>query len=173
MKEIWKDFPEMPIYEVSTAGRIKNKITGNILKGSFDKDGYKEYHLKNGSKHLYRRGHRMVAITYLDNPENKPVINHINGIKYDNRLSNLEWATISENTQHGFDILGRKGQNGGMNKRILLKDLDGNEIKTFESMTETSLYLGITLTSISSYFKRKDRLGLKATIKKRYRAEIV
>lgn len=173
MKEIWKDFPEMPIYEVSTDGRIRNKITGNILKGSFDKDGYKEYHLKNGSKHLYRRGHRIVAITYLDNPENKPVINHINGIKYDNRLSNLEWATISENTQHGFDILGRKGQNGGMNKRILLKDLDGNEIKTFESMTEASLYLGITLTSISSYFKRKDRLGLKATIKKKYRAEIV
>lgn len=173
MTEIWKDFPEMPIYEVSTDGRIRNKIAGNILKGSFDKDGYKEYHLRDGGKNLYRRGHRMVAITYLDNPENKPVINHINGVKDDNRLSNLEWATISENTQHGFDILGRKGQNGGTNKRILLQDLDGNEVETFESMKEASWYLGISVCSVSSYFKRKDRLGLKATIKKRYRAEIV
>lgn len=173
MKEIWKDFPEMPVYEVSTEGRIRNKITGNILRGSFDKDGYKEYHLRDSGKHLYRRGHRMVAITHLDNPENKPVINHINGIKDDNKLSNLEWATSSENTQHSFDVLGRKGQNGGTNKRVLLKDLDGNEVETFESMKEASLYLGISAMSVSSYFKRKERLGSKATIKKKYRAEIV
>lgn len=115
----------------------------------------------------------MVANTYIENPENKPTVNHKNGVKNDNRLVNLEWATVSENTQHGFDVLGRVGHNGGTNKRVLLKDLEGNELNTYESMKDLSLDVGISAVAVSTYFKRKNRLGDKATIKKRYRAEIV
>lgn len=58
------------------------------------------------------RVHRLVAQAFIKNPKNKPTVNHINGIKADNKLDNLEWATNSENSQHSFDIGLQKGRKG-------------------------------------------------------------
>lgn len=64
--------------------------------------------------------HRVVAITYIPNQESKPCVNHINGVKHDNRVCNLEWNTYSENTQHAFDTglqvppLGEEVWNAGL-----------------------------------------------------------
>lgn len=106
----YKEIPGFDDYFISTNGIIisKKRKTTITMKQKVDKDGYNEIGLFNSdSKKIYRRVHRLVAETYIDNPENKPIINHINGIRNDNRVDNLEWCTASENIKHAFDCLGR------------------------------------------------------------------
>jgi len=74
-----------------------------------DLHGYPRIGLSNNAKRKYFIVHRLVAIHFIPNPENKKCVNHKNGIKTDNRVENLEWCTHSENEKHSFDILGKKG----------------------------------------------------------------
>lgn len=91
-------------YEVSSAGEIRNSITGRILSQYTDRDGYKYVSITVDGKQYHRGVHRFVAIAFIPNPDNKPEVNHKNGIKAINVVDNLEWATTSENVQHAFDI---------------------------------------------------------------------
>ena len=120
-KEIWKPlvYPGVKnLYEISNYGRIRNR-DGKMLSIYYDRDGYTRYTLQmeNGKKkHFF--GHRITAMHYLDNPENKPEINHKRVVYYidiengkcfnrccndDNYYGNLEWCTRSENIQHSID----------------------------------------------------------------------
>lgn len=96
-KEYWKEVPDFPTYEVSTFGRIRKK--GRYFKLTPDKDGYYRVTVYNKEGiRKYLRVHRVVATAFLPNPNSYPVVNHKNGDKQDNHLGNLEWCTISENT---------------------------------------------------------------------------
>jgi methyl coenzyme M reductase gamma subunit len=89
------------------------------LKGGLDRKGYPIISLYTNGKRYQKKVHRLVAQAFIPNPENKETVNHINGIKTDNRVVNLEWCTQSENNQHAYDTglqVGQKGIKNGASK---------------------------------------------------------
>ena len=96
MSEEWKEIEGFLSYSVSTLGRVKNKH-GNILTGTPRPDGYISFTLCIEGKVYRRLLHRLVALAFIPNPEGKAYIDHINQDKLDNSISNLRWATHSEN----------------------------------------------------------------------------
>lgn len=110
--EIWKPVPEYAgYYEVSNLGRIRRIKTGKILKGYLNE--YYRVVLTVDSKGKDYSVHRLVAMTFIPNPENKPDVNHIDGNKLNNRVDNLEWTTRSENMKHAYRT-GLYKNGGGM-----------------------------------------------------------
>ena len=177
MKEfkILENYPDYKIYRNGDIVSTKRK-SDRLITGKSDKDGYREYHLrdKNG-KSVYVRGHRLVAMAWIENPDSLEVVNHKDGNKTNNEASNLEWCTVKYNTQHAYDNLGREGNNGGMNKRVALCDLNWNVINEFDSFKALANHIGLKSGSapVSSYFDRVKRLGDMATIGKKYRAKLI
>jgi len=100
MKIIWKGLAEYPEYEINRLGQIRKKGTSQPLVPFDDHRGYLRVTLnrKNVKVHI------LVAKTFLPNPENLPVVNHKHGNKHDNRASQLEWCSYSENTKHAWAL---------------------------------------------------------------------
>jgi hypothetical protein len=112
--ENWKDIPDYEnFYEVSCRGNIRNKRTGKIL--SNNSKTYVCVMLFKGKDFKRFLAHRIVANAFIPNPLNKREVNHINGIKNDNRIENLEWCTPSENVNHSWRI-GTSKTTDGMRK---------------------------------------------------------
>ena len=87
-------------YIINRHGDIYSFYHNCYLKKRLRKDGYFDVKLTKDKKESKQLLHRLLAITFIDNPENKPEVNHINGVKTDNSLENLEWNTMSENAMH-------------------------------------------------------------------------
>lgn len=142
-QEIWKPIKGYENYIVSSKGRI-----AKILKGDSNGKGYRFIKFKDG-KRIYI--HRLVAENHIDNPNNEPIINHINGDKSDNRIENLEWCNYSYNEKEAYR-LGLKDRKG---TKINQYDLEGNFVKEWESMSEVERQLGYDYTGISSCCRNK------------------
>ena len=101
----WKQIEDCPNYEVGSHGKVRNRITGLVLSPSINKkgEGYEMVILTNKNiKRVSRLVHRLVGVAFIPNPENKPFINHIDEIKLNNCVENLEWSTVRENNYHSM-----------------------------------------------------------------------
>lgn len=134
-------------YEISEKGKIYSKRTSKELKYwlSPNKVGYPTVMLYLGDKKVKVPIHRLVALKYLDNPNNYNYVNHIDGNKENNHISNLEWCTAKQNTAHLMNVL---GHNMGRIK-VIKKDKDGNILKTYNSIKEASEDTGIEYSSLA------------------------
>lgn len=122
-EEIWKDVVGYEgIYQVSSIGRFRSLartfirhntiilglVCDKILKTGKLNSGYENLSLrKEGENRKTFIAHRLVALAFIPNPENKSDVNHKNGIRNDNRVENLEWCTVSDNHKHAYRVLGR------------------------------------------------------------------
>lgn len=107
MTEKWKDVDGYDgLYKVSTLGRVKGK---HRIKSQQDNGkGYLMVRLNKNGESRWHLVHRLVAKAFIENPQNKPTVNHIDGNRKNNKFNNLEWATYSENNLHSYRSNGRK-----------------------------------------------------------------
>lgn len=158
MIEIYKTIEEYPNYEISNMGNVRRKGR-KMLKPLFTKNtGYYMVCLYNefGAKRVLI--HRLVADAFLSNPNNYPVVNHINEDKTDNRVENLEWCTRSYNINYGTSINKiRKSKQKG----CLQMDMEGNIIKEWECIRVAQRTLKINNISKCCMGKMKTTGGYK------------
>ena len=158
MTEHWKPIAESPMYEINEHGVVRNTKTGLILKQKSNY-GYMYVSLQIDGKAHQRRVHRLVALAFVPNPDCKSDVNHIDGNKKNNHVSNLEWCTPSENLIHAYEtgLRSRDARSAYTNRRKRVVRDDG---MTFESMTEAANYIGLTPSRMSKLIRanRKTRI---------------
>lgn len=123
--EVWKKVNGHENYEVSNLGNVRR---GNFMLKKIDREGYYRVCLQYNYKRNWKSIHRLVAECFILNPENKKEVNHINAIKTDNRVENLEWCTRQENTNHAVAMgLYQSNKQSEAHKKIL-KDINSKKV---------------------------------------------
>jgi hypothetical protein len=150
--EIWKEIPleltnNKNGYFISSYARFKN-AKGHIIINYKYSSGYKRLNIERKAFLL----HRLVAITFIPNLENKEQVNHIDGNKLNNRLENLEWVTNKENQIHKVKLGLYKGE-----KSVIQYDLNMNKINEFKSIITASKILNIDVSIISNNCRGKTK----------------
>lgn len=186
MKEIWKDIKEYEgIYQVSNQGRIKSleRIVANNKKGKIYyrkvkeciltpsplSDGYLVVSLHKDLKMKNFKIHRLVALSFLENPNGYLQVDHINTIKSDNRVENLRWCTSKQNHNNGLTLINHKRATldkiqrfkgkyiERLSKPVRQYDLNLNLIREFSSISEAAKTFNISSTTMQRNCKGKQR----------------
>lgn len=164
------------LYEISNLCRIKSVdrkcisvknngdafyrfLKGKVMGQTLEQDLYLRINLTDINKKRDRlNAHRLLAIATIPNSENKPHVNHKNGIKWDNRYWNLEWATESENMQHAVDIglkISVKGEKHGRSKLTEKQVLEIREIGNTMLQRELAELYNVNREAIANILSRK------------------
>lgn len=198
MTEEWKRICDIPKYKdftnysVSNLGRVRNDITGKILKGTPHSMGYTQVTLcANGVKPVHPPIHILVGNLFIPNPQNLPQLNHKDEVKTNNRVDNLEWCTQAYNNRYGTKperiskansgknnpmygtispMRGKTGRKHHGSKKVIQYDLNtGDVIREYECISETKKY-GFTDACVSDVcngkFKQHKGYGWKFADKK-------
>ena len=156
--EIWKDLKDYEDhYQISSLGRIKSlarkhkfgTLEEKIMKPSKNVNGYYQVNLWKNGKVKLRRVHRLVAETFISNPENLPHVNHKNEIKSDNRVENLEWCDIKYNNEYGSHKFVIEKMAKLKRKKVIQYDKQLNVIKVWDSLSSITKELGYNKAFIS------------------------
>lgn len=138
------------LYEVSNHGRIRSSYRGGkLLNGNVDGRGYNRVWLwKNRVKSKHSL-HRLVIIAFIENPNNHPCINHIDGNKLNNALKNLEWCSYQQNTRHAFkNGLMRGSDQPRPWRRKPVQQIGQGHSVVWESISQASKQTGISIPAI-------------------------
>lgn len=144
-KEIWLEIVGFEgRYEISNIGQVRNMTNKRIRSSHKDKNGYLRVSLRClGSKNTSRLVHRLMAITFIPNPKNYPILNHVDGNPSNCLLNNLEWCNHSHNIQHAYDLglrvgsfTGVLGKDNPSSKKINQYDLEGNLVECWDCVQD-------------------------------------
>jgi len=165
-KELWKKLDEYPNIEISNLGRIKklknHKKHKDIIQSDFfkDKDGYSRINVLNKKGEIKQVGiHRLVALAFIPNLENKKCVNHRNSVRTDNRVSNLEWVTPKENVYHSF-IFGNAVKRTLVPKNKVLTAFQISEIENLRRMytlKKISYLFNINYSTLKNIIRKKKQ----------------
>jgi hypothetical protein len=174
--EIWKDVPSFTgILQVSNLGRIKRlakyrntKSNGKaympdkILKQSISTYGYYKICISIDNNRHDLLAHRLIAEAFIPNPDVKHQINHINGIKTDNSIDNLEWVSCKENIKHahitGLSAMQPRGAENKLSEKLYQYDLEGNFIKEWTGIREACNQLKIDRSNMNRHLNGKIKI---------------
>lgn len=146
--EMFKTIKEYPLYSVSTMGRVKKNSDNKILSPSKKPNGYLQINLfTNDGRRKKEYVHRLVAITFVPNENRLPEVNHIDGVRDNNQVSNLEWVTHDENMK----------KSSLLKPVVVKRKVDGDIVGTFDSIQTACTALGLTDSNISACLHDKYR----------------
>ena len=169
IKEHWKAVPQFENYLVSDRGRVKT-INGKILEQRKQSKGYMMVSLSNNGQYWRALVHRLVAIVFIPNPDNLPQVNHINEIKTDNRVENLEWVSAKQNINHGtghdraFNSFIKNHPDWIKRKSCALVNDDGEIVEEYSDMTEAAKMNNMARNSVRLSIKNHQKISGKQFI---------